>query len=285
MKHKAYIKLIRPKHYLKNLLVFLPLIFSGHLFEKEYFIQAILAFMSFSMVASAVYVINDLKDKKLDALHPRKKHRPIASGLVGTTEAIVVIICLIGLAALFQYFANISLSSVGLLTAYFIINVCYSFGLKNVPVIDVLILSLGFVLRVLYGGYSLDIEVSKWLYLSVLAFSFYLGLGKRRNEIRITGKETRKVNRYYSHEFLDKNMYVCLGLAIAYYSLWSVDPSQSNESMVWTIPVVIAIVMAYSLAIESSESDGDPVSVVTSSPHLLALIVIYGAIMTYLVYM
>lgn len=284
MKLNAFIQLIRPKHYLKNVLIFLPLVFGGHLFEREYFIPTVKAFIIFSLVASGIYIVNDLKDRKLDALHPKKKTRPIASGAISVTSAIVLTIILFTAAGFLQYLSEFSLASSGVLLSYVIINIAYSFGLKNVPIIDVLILSLGFVLRVVYGGYAADIEVSKWLYLAVMAFSFYLGLGKRRNEIRTVGRDARKVNRHYNQDFLDKNMYVCLGLGIAYYSLWAVDPIQQHKQVFWTIPLVIAIVMAYSLAVESAESDGDPVSVLTSNWHILVLVAIYGLLMTGVVY-
>ena len=284
MNYKSLLKLMRPKHYLKNSLIFLPLIFSGLLFDSHYFLRSLYSFIAFSMLASAVYVINDINDKKEDALHPKKKYRPIASGAVNTLTAVMLAIILIVLTIIFQYLADFSVNSLGLLAFYFLINVLYSYGLKNIPIVDVAIISLGFVVRVLYGGESVGIEVSKWLFLSILAFSFYLALGKRRNEIRTNGISTRKVNRHYNQEFLDKNMYVCLGLTIAYYSLWAIDPLQEHKLMFWTIPLVITIVMAYSLAIESAESDGDPVSVILGNKHLLALLVFYGLFITGLVY-
>jgi len=140
------------------------------------------------------------------------------------------------------------------------------------------------VIRVLYGGYSVGIEVSKWLYLAILAFSFYLALGKRRNEIRVNGTQTRKVNKHYNQEFLDKNMYVCLGLTIVYYSLWAIDPTQKHKLMYLSIPVVIMIAMLYSLTIEGSGSDGDPISVLLSNKALLILSVFYAVLITGLVY-
>ena len=106
------------------------------------------------------------------------------------------------------------------------LNLLYSFGLKNVPVADIAILVSGFLLRVLYGSSITGIEISKWLYLTVIAMSFYLGLGKRRNELEKHGGEsTRKVLEAYNKNFLDKNMYMCLSLAIVFYSLWCTDPN------------------------------------------------------------
>jgi len=284
MKLKPYIQLMRPRHYLKNFLVFLPLVFGGFLFTEKYLLRAVYSFIAFSMVASTVYIINDLKDKDYDLKHSKKDKRPIAAGLVSTRSAIIQAVLLIAIAGVFQGLAGFKLTSVGLLLGYLVINVAYSFGLKNLPIIDVSIISLGFVLRVLYGGYSVGIEISKWLYLAILAFSFYLGLGKRRNEIKTNGSETRKVNRHYNQDFLDKNMYVCFGLTIVYYSLWAIDPAQQHKRMVLTIPLVLIIAMLYSLAVESSSSDGDPISVLLGNKPLLILTGIYILMATYIVY-
>ncbi len=284
MKYKSLIRLMRPKHYLKNFLIFLPLLFSGRFFESDALSHSVFAFIAFSMIASVVYIINDLKDRNLDRLHPKKKLRPIASGEVSVSAAIVLATVLLLGAGTIQYFSNFSLVGMGLLVSYLVINILYSLGLKNIPIADVAILSLGFVIRVFYGGDAIEVEVSKWLYLAILAFSFYLSLGKRRNEIKAVGSTTRKVNRFYTQEFLDKNMYVCLGLTIMYYSLWAIDPLQPHKLMFLTVPVVIMIVMTYSLSVESSDSDGDPVNVVFKSRALLVLLAVYGVLMMGLVY-
>jgi decaprenyl-phosphate phosphoribosyltransferase len=276
MNYQAYLKLMRPKHYLKNVLIFVPLVFSGLLFTDDYLLRSIFSFLAFSMVASAVYIFNDIVDKDYDKKHPTKKNRPIAAGKVSVRSAAILLVVLLGVATIFQSVAGFTAAGVGLLG--------YSLGLKHLPIIDVAILSFGFVIRVLYGGYSVDIDISMWLYLAILALSFYLGLGKRRNEIRQNGHETRKVNKFYNQEFLDKNMYVCLGLAIVYYSLWAIDPSQKHDYIYLTIPVVIMITMAYSLAVESSKSEGDPVNVILGNKTLILLSLVYGGLIIGLVY-
>jgi decaprenyl-phosphate phosphoribosyltransferase len=284
MKIKTYIKLMRPKHYLKNFLIFLPLVFGGVLFETHYLLKGIYSFAAFSMVASAVYIFNDIKDKNYDKKHSKKKHRPLAAGVISIPSATAFAVVLLGVAAIFQTLSGWQLTSAGLLLLYLATNISYSFGLKNLPIIDVAIISLGFVLRVIYGGYSVGIGVSKWLYLAILAFSFYLGLGKRRNEIKVNGHDTRKVNQHYNQEFLDKNMYVCFALTIVYYSLWAIDPAQQHKHMYLTIPLVLIIAMLYSLTVESMDSDGDPISVLLGNKTLLALAVFYAALVTFLVY-
>lgn len=281
---KSIISLLRPKHYLKNGLIFLPLIFSGNLFQFHEVTTLLLAFVAFCAVASIVYIVNDIRDKDRDRLHPKKKHRPIASGAISINQAIAIVCILAGITIIFSLLADLPIYGYIILAVYLIVNVLYSFGLKNVPVIDVAILAAGFVLRVLYGGQVIDIEVSRWLYLTVLAGAFYMGLGKRRGELLTNGAKSRKVNEFYTHNFLDKNMYVCLALTLVFYSLWATDPSRENTSLFWTIPVVIVILMTYSLDVEKEGSMSDPTDVLLGNKVLLSLAVAYIALTTYLLY-
>lgn len=130
----------------------------------------------------------------------------------------------------------------------------------------------GFLLRIIYGGILTDVEVSKYLYLVVIAAALFMGLGKRRNELKVQ-KDTREVLRYYTEAFLDKNAYVCVALIIVFYTLWTVE--SENSLTVWTVPLVIAILMKYSLDIEG-ESDGDPIEVLLHDKMLVILTLLYG---------
>ena len=284
-----YIKLMRPKHWIKNFLIFLPLIFGGNFFHLESLKSIILAFFAFSFATSVVYIINDIKDKEKDKLHEKKKNRPIASGKVSVRSAVIFAIFLSLIAFGFQYFATdlIAHKSYQYILVYIVLNIAYSFGLKNIPLVDIAILDIGFLIRILYGASIVNITVSNWLYLTVMAVAFYLGLGKRRNEIRKVGKDSRSVLKYYSQEFLDKNMYMCLSLAIVFYALWTVDPivvEKSNNLLIWTVPIVILILMKYSMNIES-DSLGDPVDVVLSDKILLGLIILYAAYIMCVIYL
>lgn len=286
-KIKNYLKLIRIKHYLKNFLVFAPLLFSGKFFEGNYLVNTILAFISFSFMASVVYIINDIRDVEKDRLHPVKKNRPIAAGKVSKKEGIILAIILFVVSIVINLFTSNSPISYIILIGYLVMNIAYSFGLKNIPIIDILILSVGFLLRVFYGATIVNISVSNWLYLTILSISFYLGLGKRRNEID-KSKDSRKVLKEYSRNFLDKNMYMCLGLTIMFYSLWCVDPINSSRFsginyLLITVPIVMLICMKYSLDIEG-DSFGDPVDVVFSDKVMLALIGIYVILMFLILY-
>jgi 4-hydroxybenzoate polyprenyltransferase len=276
--------LMRPKHYLKNGLIFVPMLFSGLLFQSDVFLTTFLATIAFSLVASAVYVVNDIQDVEKDRKHPKKQFRPIASGKVPINIAALFAAVLLITAAAIGYTINLSTGGWLWLCGYFPINVAYSFGLKNIPIIDVAILASGFVIRILFGAEIIDSEISRWLYLTVLAGAFYLGLGKRRNEISVNGAKSRKVNKFYTHNFLDKNMYVCMALTLVFYSLWATDPA-SAHGLFWTTPVVILLFMSYSLSIEREGSLGDPVDVITNNRALAVFGVTYLALIAYIIYL
>ena len=285
-----YLKLIRVKHWLKNSIVFLPLFFSINLFEKSMLLNCLIAFFIFSFAASIVYVINDINDIEKDKLHPIKKNRPLASGVISKNRAIeiaciLVIINNILMYILYNLTKNIFIVVIPI--TYIVINVLYSKVLKNIPIIDVVVIVCGFVLRVMYGGVSIDIEVSKYLYLMIIFGSFYLGFGKRRNEIIKNGDKSRKVLSLYNKEFLDKNMYVALALAIVSYTLWCVDPITiqriGNDYIFWTIPLLMIILELYSLDIEGN-SYGDPTEVILSDKKLVIAVVIYIIVMVGILY-
>jgi len=285
---KKYLKLMRIHHYLKNVLIFLPLIFSQNLFDGNLFKKTILGFLSFSILSSIVYVINDIQDVEKDRRHSTKCKRPIASGAVSVKSAYTLIIIISIIGVLLNYLAcGLNLKAWALVIMYIGFNFAYSMGFKNLPIIDITILVSGFLLRVLYGSAITNIEVSKWLYLTVIAMSFYLGLGKRRNELKTEGSKTRKVLKYYNHGFLDKNMYMCLGLTIVFYSLWCVDSvtiqRYSSSNIVWTVPLVMLICMKYSLNIEG-DSDGDPVSVLLKDKILIGMVLLYSIILLFIIY-
>lgn len=287
---KKYLKLMRVKHYIKNLLVLLPLIFSGQLFNVPSLIRGLLGVLAFSVLSSAIYIFNDIRDVESDRQHPTKRNRPIANGSVSIRAAYILAICLLLCTAVLYYFTQAQQwYAWTLLVLYLLLNLAYSIKLKRVPIVDIAILVSGFVLRVLYGSVVGGIELSRWLYLTVISMSFYLGLGKRRNElIRQDGNASRSVLQFYNKNFLDKNMYMCLALTIAFYSLWAVDPITiariNTDNIVWTVPLVILICMSYSLHVER-DSDGDPVEVLLGDKFLLLLVALLGIIWIAMIYL
>ena len=156
---------------------------------------------------------------------------------------------------------------------YLIINIAYSLVLKNIPILDVVLLVIGFIIRIIYGAFLGCIEVSKWLYLTILVFSFFMGFGKRRNELKKNDNKGREVLKNYNYEFLDKIIYMFLTLFITFYSLWAM--SVPYDYMIYTTFFVIIIVLKYSLKLESN-SFGDPVDMLLGDKILLVICAIYG---------
>lgn len=246
-------------------------------------------FFAFSFLASAVYILNDIRDVESDRQHEVKRKRPIASGEVGIRGAYVLAAVLFGVAILLNFAVAPGEKALFLLLAYFAVNLAYSFGLKHIPFVDISLLVLGFLIRVLYGAAVIDGSVSHWVSLTVISLSFYLSLGKRRNELLKSDGQTvtRKVLKFYSVGFLDKFMYLCLSISIVFYALWSADEEIVlkfyTDKLIWTVPMVILLMMKYSADVES-DSHGDPVDVITHDKTLLLLAVIYGVIMLGLIY-
>lgn len=285
-----YLKLLRVKHYIKNILIFIPLFFAGHLLQGSLMPKLLMGAVVFCLSASFIYIINDIRDVEADRRHMVKCKRPIASGAVSMVQAKVIAMCLILLILLFQYLADrFQTISFIYLLIYIVLNLLYSFGLKNQPIIDITILAAGFLWRVMYGAVICDVIVSKWLCLTVIAFSLYMGMGKRRNEIirQNSGGETRPVLKKYTYDFLDKSMQMCLTLGLVFYSLWTVNIKDSidlsENQLIWTVPLVIIICLKYNLIMEG-DSEGDPVEVLLSDKLLIILVIIYIILMFWLMY-
>lgn len=273
---KKYIQLIRVKHWVKNILIFIPLVCSG-LVTNSNVISCIEAFFAFSFASSFIYIINDIQDIEKDKLHPRKKNRPLPSGKIKKSTAIYIAVLMIILTFSINTIINNNFLNASLyfLLAYIIINICYSMGLKNVAIIDIVLLASGFVIRVYYGASIINVDVSSWLFLTIMSSSLFLGLGKRKKEL-INSKESRKVLQEYNEAFLDKFQYLSLTLTIVFYSLWSIE--QDIKYLYLTIPLLIIIFMKYSLNIEMND-EGDPTTVLYQDKLLMSLCLLYGFIM------
>lgn len=276
---KKYLQLIRIKHWVKNILIFIPML-SAKVITYPNVLSEIIAFLAFSFASSAVYIFNDIKDIEKDKLHPRKKNRPLPSGKISKkTAAIIAIILLCFSLAICIYLSNsIFNSSLYLLVAYIAINILYSLGLKNIAIIDIIILASGFILRVYFGASILNIEVSSWLFLTIMSAALFLGIGKRKKEL-IKNKNARKVLEQYNEAFLDKFQYISLSLMLVFYSLWTLE--QTTKYLVFTIPLLIVIFMKYCLIIEGND-EGDPTTILYKDKALLTLCILYGIIMVVL---
>jgi 4-hydroxybenzoate polyprenyltransferase len=191
---KEYSALLRFHHYIKNILVFFPLFFGLELFNIHTITISVLGFVIFSILSSIVYVFNDIQDVERDRLHPVKCLRPLAAGKILVYHAWITLGILVGVGLIFSTILLCFLknqcttwNAVGLLALYLISNIGYSCGLKNIPILDITILAAGYVIRVLFGAVITSIPISVWLYLTITMGAYYLGLGKRRNEISTWG--------------------------------------------------------------------------------------------------
>lgn len=272
------IKLMRIPHWVKNLLVLFPVVFAGQLLQGDAMQRAVLATVAFCLASSAVYVFNDLRDLESDRAHPVKCNRPLASGAVSRRVAILLM-CASSLSAVaISCFAAVGggfAESVIYIVGYLLLNVCYSLKLKAVPVADIAVLATGFLIRVLYGGAVCGVQVSSWLFLTVLALSFWLALGKRRGELAARGSSSREVLGSYTIDFLTENMNVFLGCGLTFYALWAVE----RGGMPFTASVFLAMLVClrYGYVSSAGESGEDPVENLLGDAMSLALVALWAA--------
>ena len=247
-----YLKLLRVEQWVKNLFVFLPLFFSGNITNYDLFVKSIFAFFIFSFAASSIYIINDYSDIESDRKHPEKKNRPLASGAVSKTSAIAVLLGLIIVNAglIFfcgEYFSQNIWKFSSIIIFYFAMNLAYTFKLKHVAIIDVTIIAIGFVLRVLAGGYITGIYISQWAILLTFVLALVLAIGKRRGELvnaQLSGK-TRKSLDGYNVQFADIALSISCTLAIVCYLMFTLSPEVQKRFHPRVFYTVFFVVFAF----------------------------------------
>lgn len=282
------LRLFRLHHWCKNLLIFFPIFFSGRLFHSTDFRAACFIFLAFSLVASGIYCRNDVKDVAADRLHSKKRHRPIAAGHVSVKEGLLwaYLLPLGGLILAYET-AHQALAAVLILVIYWGINIAYSAGLKQVPLVDIALLATGFLLRLYAGSVATNIAVSNWLYLTVMTAALYLALGKRLKESLREKNMTRQVLRRYHTTFLQQYMTITQTLTLAFYSLWALNEDTARHLgtnlMVWSVPLVFFIFMRYGMKIDG-DADGDPIAVLTEDPPLIAMVTSLFVLASVLIY-
>ena len=245
-----YIKLMRPHHWIKNLFLFLPLFFGGEIFNGEMLLNTGIGFLAFSFMASCIYILNDYKDVDSDRKHPEKCNRPIASGAVSKQAAIIMfVIC---------FLAGVGISLllmpkfIFVLFIYFFINLGYSLGLKNISILDIIILSVGFVLRVKAGGVITSVAVSQWLVIMFFLLAFFMATAKRRDDILIklqSGQDMRKSIKGYNLDFLNVVLSLLTAIIIVSYLIYTISPEVMEKwktyRLYYTSLFVIAGLLRY----------------------------------------
>ena len=275
-----FLKLLRVKHWVKNLFLFAAPFFGGTLFREDNLLLLLPSFLAFSLGASSVYIFNDIMDIEKDRLHPKKRLRPIAAGSISKTFAAAFGILLIA----FSFFLSFSISNLFLLyiLLYVTIQISYSAYLKTIPVVDIFCISAGFVIRVLAGGAAFSTPVSPWLFLTMFMISVVLASGKRLTEAQLLEDEAslhRESLRYYSLDTLKEILLISSSSALITYSLYTVEQALG---LVYTVPIVAFGLFRYIML--TKEGIGDPTDAMTKDRWLSITVVVWLVIVGFIRY-
>jgi 4-hydroxybenzoate polyprenyltransferase len=277
---RALVKTLRPRQWTKNAFVFAALVFDGKLLHLGDFLRTLAGFSLFCFISSAVYIFNDLADEESDRQHPLKRNRPIASGKlpkqVAIASGVTLTLLSLGLGFLLSWQFTLTI------LAYLLLMLAYSKWLKHVPILDVLILASGFVLRVHGGTTLITVErFSPWLYVLMTLLALYLGFGKRRAELALLAEDAgnhRKVLDGYTLPLLDQFITIVSGTTIVAYSLYTFfrPETPGNHALMLTIPFVIYAIFRYLYLIQVKQIGGEPEEILLSDRPFQISIFLWG---------
>jgi hypothetical protein len=303
---KATLRLLRPRQWTKNIFVFAALVFSQHLLDPEFALVSLRAFFAFSFTASFIYVINDIADRDRDRLHHKKRLRPIASGEISPRAGYVIAILLLVLAAIVVSSLNWKFATC--LAVYLLMNIAYSFYLKDLVLIDVFVIAIGFMLRVVGGALVINVPSSSWLLLTTLFLSLFLAIAKRRGELVAIGaananapslgtsnisegasNHTRKVLEHYSMEFVEQMTTICAAGFVFSYALYTVSDRTvkmfGTENLILTTPFVLYGVFRYLYLLHKKHLGESPTDIVLSDIPMIANFIVYAIAMLAIIYL
>lgn len=267
MKVSSLIKLMRPHQYIKNFFIFLPIFFAMKITDTSLLVNAVVAFIAFSLTASAVYILNDYHDIEEDRLHPKKCKRPLASGAISKPQGILLMGLLFILG--FGLMSILSWGAAAILAVYVIMNIAYSFQLKHIAILDVTIIAIGFVLRLFIGSAVTGIHLSMWIVVMTFLLALFMALAKRRDDVLIyleTGKKMRKVVDGYNLRFLDIAMAIMASVVIVSYTIYTTSEIAverlHSEYLYLTALFVILGVLRYLQITFVLQDSGSPTKIV-----------------------
>lgn len=285
----AALRALRPAQWFKNLFVLAALVFGHRLDDRTSVLLALLAFAVFSAAASAVYLVNDLRDIDEDRRHPRKRLRPIAAGELSPASAVLLAGFLA--AAAFAGAAVLGWPFARLLVFYLALNALYSWRLKHVVILDVMVIALGFVVRVLAGAAAIDVAVSSWLLLCTTFLALFLAFSKRRHEIVLLADSAagqRRVLDSYSPAFLDQMINVVTASSVLAYALYAVAPETvekyHTQNLVYTVPLVLFGIFRYLFLIYQQKDERNPTEAILHDPPSLLNLLVWGLTVAWIVY-
>ncbi len=272
MNARAFFLALRPKQWFKNTFVLAALFFSLEFLDPTSVVRAGIAFAVFCMVASALYLVNDVSDREEDRAHEKKRHRPIASGALSVAHALLAahVLGILGLVLSFL----LSPLFTALVVLYAALMVVYSTWLKRIPILDCLAIAAGFVIRVVAGAVAISVPMSSWFVLSAFFLSFFLATTKREQEMRVS-PNSRQVLKVYTPQFLTEMTHVALVLTLCLYTLYTFSSTHSSLLVV-TVPVVLYGLLRFrSQSLRAHVHDG-PADDILSDPWLLSAVFLWG---------
>lgn len=276
---KDIFRLIRVKHWIKNLFLFAPLIFSHHLFDANYLLIVIRAFFAFCFVSSVVYIINDIADCEQDKNHPVKKNRPLPAGRISKPTALIISTLFFAGMIILAYGMNTKFKLA--IITYFVINIFYSFKLKQIVLIDIFFIAFGFMIRIIAGGWAIDVHISNWLILTTLFLSLFLAVTKRRCELAVleNNSSTRKVLSDYSIHFADQMATIAAAGTVISYALYTVSDRTKEifqtENLIFTTPFVVYGIFRYLYLVHKKNLGENPTNVFTSDISMIVNIILW----------
>ena len=271
------IRLFRIHHWIKNFFLFIPLFFAGEFFNTPKLVQTFIGFIAFGFAASAIYILNDIKDIEEDKLHPRKSTRPLASGEVSVGIGYVSLVISGILAISIAYF--ISIEFIVVLLIYVVLNIGYSLGLKNKSIVDILILASGFELRVIAGGVAAHVQITQWLMVIIFLLALFLAIAKRREDVSLrlnSGKFTRKSTKGYNIEFLNASLIFSSSIIVVAYIMYCLSSevalALNSEYLIATTVFVIAGLMRYMQIALVENNAGSPTKIIYTDRFVIVTI-------------
>jgi len=276
-----YVKLFRLNNWVKNLFIFLPLFFSGEFFNPVKIINTFYVTLSFSLVTSFIYIINDIFDKEFDKIHPEKRDRPIPSGKISVKQSMILGICLLSLGLIGLW--NISFDSFLLTIFYIVLNLLYSIKLKQIPIVDFIIVATGFVIRILIGGEIGNVELTQWMIVMIFLLSLFIAVTKRRDDVyqyELKKKLNRKVVSEYTVEYMDKLITIISSVLLVSYLLFitseSVVSRYPSKFLIISFLFVLIGVFRYNQITYVENKSGSPLKIFFKDVFLQIIILLWG---------
>lgn len=268
--------LLRVKQWTKNLLIYAALVFTSNLFNPIYFRSVTIGFFLLCFAASSLYIFNDLADYESDRLHPQKKNRPIAANKINKIFAAILAILLMSFSLIGAYLLNFNLFI--LIICYLTMTTLYTLFLKHVVIVDVFILSIGFVLRAIAGALVLSVTISPWLLICTLLLALFLALAKRRNELTIPdAHKHRKILEEYSIPLLDEMISVVTASTVITYSLYTFNSATAlkHNYLMLTIPFVLYGIFRYLYLIHKKNMGGSPEAILLKDIPIMINVILF----------